>query len=192
MSSSHWNIISSWSKAGIGTSFVMELNNNKIIRSSSSSCAATATGSEQHHNSSTKTHRIVFDMGATPSFEDAIPAKHVFLSHGHIDHVGALFSHARAHAVACGGGGAAATYFVPAQLLSRIEQCRDAMSQLDNAASNNKNNNRNQSENNNNNTDEGSNIISRTKSSLLKMNLIPVHDGDEIPLKGIHYDSKTR
>ncbi len=176
LSSNHWNIISSWSQAGIGTSFVLELN----------------PGSEQQRrdSSTTKTHRIAFDMGATPSFEDAIPAKHVFLSHGHIDHVGALFSHARARAVAFGGGGAA-TYFVPAQLLSRIEQCRDAMSELD--ASNN--NRRIQlvedgmRENNNNNNDEGGGTMTKR---LLKMNLIPVHDGDEIPLKGIHYDSKTR
>ena len=171
MSSSHWNIISSWSKAGIGTSIVLELNNN--LRS---------PGSEpNHNNSSTKTHRIVFDMGATPSFEDAISAKYVFVSHGHLDHVGALFGHARAHAVAFGG--AAATYFVPAQLLSRIEQGRDAMSHLDATT------NINQLE------DESSSTTTTTttrKKSLLKMNLVPVHDGDEMPLKGIHYDSKTR
>lgn len=168
MSSSHWNIISSWSKAGIGTSIVLELNNN--LRSS---------GSEPHNNSSTKTHRIVFDIGATPSFEDAISAKYVFVSHGHLDHVGALFGHARAHAVAFGG--AAATYFVPAQLLSRIEQCRDAMSNLDATS-----NIINQLE------DESNGTTTTRKKSLLKMNLVPVHDGDEMPLKGIHYDSKTR
>lgn len=166
MASSHWNIISSWSKAGIGTSIVLELNN----KSSSSGL---------EHRSTTRTHRIVFDMGATSAFEEAIPARHVFISHGHLDHIGALFSHARAHAVA--HGGEAATYFVPAQLLSQIEQCRDAMSKLD--ASNLSQDS----------VDRGENSDSSTRTkSLLKMNLVPVHDGDEIPLKGIHYDSKTR
>ena len=47
--------------------------------------------------------RIAFDMGSTPVIDAAIPAKHVFLSHGHVDHSGGIFSHARAHSVACGG-----------------------------------------------------------------------------------------
>ena len=55
-------------------------------------------------NSSKKSSpRIAIDIGATPCFDDAIPAKYVFVSHGHVDHVGALFSHARAHSVTCGG-----------------------------------------------------------------------------------------
>lgn len=165
LSSSHWNIISSWSKAGIGTSIVLELNNNPR-----SSC------SEPCNNS--KTHRIVFDIGATPSFEDTISAKYVFVSHGHLDHVGALFGHARAHTVLFGG--AAATYFVPAQLLSRIEQCREAMSNLDATTNINPL------------QDESSSSTTTRKQSLLRMNLVPIHDGDELPLEGIHYDSKTR
>ena len=166
MASTHWNIISSWSKAGIGTSIILELNNK-------------LSSSGLEHKSTTRTHRIVFDMGATSAFEEAIPARHVFISHGHLDHIGAIFSHARAHVVA--HGGEAATYFVPAQLLSQIEQCRDAMSKLD--ASNLSQDS----------VDRGENSDSSTRSkSLLKMNLVPVHDGDEIPLKGIHYDSKTR
>jgi hypothetical protein len=89
MSSSHWKILSAWSKAGIGTNVVLEL----LPQSSA-------------HQGGKKTKslpRIAFDMGATPCFDDAIPAKYVFLSHGHIDHAGALFSHARAHSVSCGG-----------------------------------------------------------------------------------------
>ena len=30
------------------------------------------------------------------------------------------------------------------------------------------------------------------RESLIKMKLVPVRDGDEIPLKGISYGSKTR
>jgi len=87
-----------------------------------------------------------------------------------VDHVGALFSHARAHAVTCGG--AAPTYFVPAPLLPQIEQCRDAMSLLDSSNSHPE--------------EEGG----RTES-LIRMKLVPVHPGDEVPLKGINYSSKT-
>lgn len=97
-SSTHWNILSSWSKAGIGTSIVLELKKP--------SDGGGAPSSQQHQSSSSskkQSPRIVFDIGATPCFDDAIYAKYVFISHGHVDHVGALFSHARAHAVSCGG-----------------------------------------------------------------------------------------
>ena len=93
-SSTHWNILSSWSKAGIGTSIVLELKK------------PSDASSQQHLSSSSskkQSPRIVFDIGATPCFDDAIYAKYIFISHGHVDHVGALFSHARAHAVSCGG-----------------------------------------------------------------------------------------
>ena len=87
-STTHWTVKSAWSKAGVGTNIVLELK-----------YAA--------DDAKTKTKKrpacVAFDMGATPCFDDAIFAKYVFLSHGHIDHVGALFSHARAHAVSCGG-----------------------------------------------------------------------------------------
>eukprot|EP00571_Detonula_confervacea_P004956 CAMPEP_0172322098 /NCGR_PEP_ID=MMETSP1058-20130122/45025_1 /TAXON_ID=83371 /ORGANISM="Detonula confervacea, Strain CCMP 353" /LENGTH=370 /DNA_ID=CAMNT_0013037747 /DNA_START=139 /DNA_END=1251 /DNA_ORIENTATION=+ len=115
-------------------------------------------------------------MGATPCFDDAIPAKYIFLSHGHVDHVGGMFSHARAHAVSCGGE--APTYFVPAQLLPQIEQCRDAMSLLD--ASNIPHPG-----------GEGEEGCGGRTKSLIKMKLVPVHAGDEILLKGINYGSKT-
>lgn len=64
---------------------------------------------------------------------------------------------------------AAPTYFVPAQLLPQLEQCRDAMSLLD--ASNI--------------SPPGEEGAGRTKS-LIKMKLVPVHPGDEIPLEGIN------
>ncbi|KAL7533860.1 hypothetical protein ACHAWF_004644 [Thalassiosira exigua] len=157
-SSTHWNIRSAWSKAGVGTSVVLELKRPQP---------------PPHNRPSAKkpSPRVVFDIGATPCIDDAIPAKYVFLSHGHIDHIGALFSHARAHAVTCGG--AAPTYFVPAPLLPQVEQCRDAMSLLD-------------ASNINPEEDGG------RRKSLIDMKLVAVHHGDEVALKGIRFGSKTR
>lgn len=86
ITSTHFQVLSAWSKAGIGTSIVLEL--------------LPAPGNEGHKKS---LPRIALDMGATPTIDDAIPAKYVFLSHGHVDHVGAVFGHARAHSVAYGG-----------------------------------------------------------------------------------------
>ena len=87
-SSTHWTLLAAWSKAGVGTSLVLELK----------------TPPQTPGQTSKKpSKRIAFDIGATPCFDEAIPAKYVFVSHGHLDHVGAMFSHARAHAVACGG-----------------------------------------------------------------------------------------
>lgn len=93
MSSTHWQVHSTWSKAGVGTNIVLELRpppSNLVTKTST-----------QATNKSMP--RIAFDMGSTPIFDAAIPAKYVFLSHGHVDHSGGVFSHARAHSVACGG-----------------------------------------------------------------------------------------
>jgi hypothetical protein len=99
-SSTHWVIHSAWSKAGVGTSFVLEL---KSPSSQVPAPSSSPISDDVKKTSKKRPARIALDMGATPCFDDAIPAKYVFLSHGHIDHVGALFSHARAHAVSCGG-----------------------------------------------------------------------------------------
>ena len=94
MSSTHWRVHSAWSKAGVGTSIVLEVRSPPPTKSS----AATSLDARKK-----KMPIIAFDMGSTPVFDAAIPAKHVFLSHGHVDHVGGVFSHARAHSVCCGG-----------------------------------------------------------------------------------------
>lgn len=88
-STTHWAVKSAWSKAGVGTNIVLELKS--------------ADDSANKTKTKKRPACVAFDMGATPCFDDATFAKYVFLSHGHIDHVGALFSHARAHAVSCGG-----------------------------------------------------------------------------------------
>lgn len=64
---------------------------------------------------------------------------------------------------------------MPASLLPQIEQCRDAMALLD-------------ASNLHPDGEEGGG----RRESLIKMKLVPVRDGDEIPLKGISYGSKTR
>jgi ribonuclease BN (tRNA processing enzyme) len=161
--------VSIWSKAGVGTSIVLELK----LSSSSSSLTSLLS-------SSATTPRIVFDIGATPNFDLTIPAKYVFISHGHIDHIGALFSHARAHAISYGGEGA--TYFVPAQLLPFIENCRISMSELDAVTTTTTTSDGDCKE-------QQSNCARKT--SLINMNLIPANDGDEIPLKDLNYGSKT-
>ena len=165
LSSSHWNTVSIWSKAGVGTSIVLELKHHPLSSSSASSLLSSTSP------------RIVFDIGATPNFDLAIPAKYVFISHGHIDHIGALFSHARAHAISHGGEGA--TYFVPSQLLPLIETSCISMSALDAATITTSDG------------DCGEQSNCRRKTSLINMNLIPVNDGDEIQLKGLKYGSKT-
>ena len=67
--------------------------------------------------------------------------------------------------------------------MPQIKQCQEAMSNLDAM-----NTQQQQTE------DEGEcsdNGHSR-RESLIKMNLVAVHPGDEIVLKGINYGSKTR
>lgn len=112
MLSTHWKVLSVWSKAGVGTSIVLELRPPPPPRPSLQSPSAIETasagkldGALQSSKQTKKSSfpRLVFDMGATPIFDDAIPAKYVFLTHGHVDHIGAVFSHARAHAVSFGG-----------------------------------------------------------------------------------------
>ena len=88
-SSTHWKIKSAWSKAGVGTNIVLEVK--------------THPDNSKKRKKKKRPVCVAFDIGATPCFDDALLAKYVFLSHGHIDHVGALFSHARAYAVNCGG-----------------------------------------------------------------------------------------
>jgi len=135
-----FRVKSAWSKAGVGTSVVLD------------------TDTEDTGGKST---RIVFDIGATPVIDDAFPSSTVIISHGHVDHIGGMFSHARAHSVAYGGS-TPSTYYVPAALVPKLEEARKAMSSIDafNAGS------------------EGC-----RSESLLNMNIVGVNSGDEIELK---------
>jgi len=134
-----FHVKSSWSKAGIGTCFVLEDNTNKKFN-------------------------VVFDLGCTPIFDKTMKANHVILSHVHLDHFGAIFGHARAHSMVCGGS--VPTYYVPEEALPQIEKARDLFSDIDASCMENP-------------------IYPSQKrdKSLLKMNFVPVKAGEEIELK---------
>ena len=70
--------VACWSKAGIGTCIVLEYKN------------------EKKNNENDKGARVTLDLGATPCFTEALSSDVVLISHGHLDHIGAIFSHARA------------------------------------------------------------------------------------------------
>lgn len=146
-----------WSKAGVGTCCVLEyISSISDHRSSSSS-------------SSTKNFKVVFDIGSTPIFHDTISASHVVLSHGHIDHFGSMFSHARAH---CLSFDTIPTYYVPETLLDKFHQAKDLFSEIDAACYDFSDSN----------LDNISNEKKRCHS-LLQMNIVPVKAGVEIELK---------
>ena len=64
----------------------------------------------------------------------------------------------------------APTYYAPAELVPKLEQCRDAMISLDSSCLHS----------------EG------RRESFIKANFVAVKPGDEIPLKGVHSGPKTR
>jgi ribonuclease BN (tRNA processing enzyme) len=107
MNSSYCNfrIVNCWSKAGIGTSVTLAYGDPK-----------------------SNGPRIALDLGATPAFEDTIIASVVLLSHGHIDHIGAIFSHARAHKLSCSGS--IPTYYLPKEILPLVQAAQEAMTVL--------------------------------------------------------------
>lgn len=131
----YFEIVSAWSCAGVGTCLVIEHYDAKI--------------------------RLALDLGCTPNFADAIPASHVIISHSHLDHIGAVFNHARAHRLACGGS--IATYYVPAASVPKLKQAQLAMSCLDNHHEMT--------------LDDGS------SESLIQMNIVGIEPGDEVELK---------
>lgn len=129
-------LVSCWSKAGVGTSIVLE-----------------------YRGAGKKRPRILLDCGATPNYGEGIRASTVLISHSHLDHVGAIFSHARAHSVICSGCvvcdsncdfrfapcmrvisfveshfficRSVPTYYVPEQILENVIRAKAAMEALD-------------------------------------------------------------
>lgn len=132
-SSCNFRIVNCWSKAGIGTSIVLAYEHPK------------------------NGPKIVLDLGATPAFDHAIHASVVLLTHGHVDHVGAIFSHARAHKMSCGGS--VPTYYLPKQILPLVQKAKEAMMALD--------------------------AFGGRDGGILEMNLVGVAPGEELvlPLK---------
>ena len=144
----YYQIVSAWSCAGIGTSVVIK------------SCSI-------HKNNS---FRLVLDIGSTPNFIDAIPAAHVLISHSHIDHIGAIFNHARAHSLV--RSGSIPTYYVPKESEGRLRKALKTMSELDcNKAL------------------EGENDQS---DSMIKMNIIGLEDGDEVQINKCAVNSSRK
>lgn len=97
-----FRIKSCWSLAGIGTSIIIEYKSGPCI---------------------------VLDLGATPNYCDSFRASVVLLTHGHLDHVGAIFSHARAYALQHSGH--SATYYVPTDLVPLLNRAKACMEALD-------------------------------------------------------------
>ena len=137
-----FRVKSAWSKAGVGTSIVLQPQDTE-----GADCRPST--------------RVVFDIGSTPTIADAFPASTVIVSHGHVDHVGGMFSHARAHSVAYGGS--TPTYYVPKPLVSKLEEARSAFSAMDALC-----------------VDESED--NARSHSLLQMNIVGVEPGDEIEL----------
>lgn len=135
-----FRVKSAWSKAGVGTSIVLQPQ-------------------DTDGNVCKPSTRVVFDIGSTPAIADAFPASTVIVSHGHVDHVGSMFSHARAHSVAYGGS--TPTYFVPKPLVPKLDAARAAFSAMDALT-------------------DGSD--GARSDSLLKMNIVGVEAGDEVEL----------
>lgn len=98
-----------WSGAGIGT------------------CSLAAPASSSGRPPSGPV--LLFDLGCTPLCNAPLWARAdcVLLSHGHADHVGALFGHARSASLQS----RAATYVAPAALVSGLKRAMEAMAEVD-------------------------------------------------------------
>ncbi len=68
---------------------------------------------------------ILFDCGVL--MQESIHANWVFISHGHVDHVGAAISHARARALTNGP----ATYYVPEGIEEDLQIAKEAFGRMD-------------------------------------------------------------
>ncbi|CAN0068449.1 unnamed protein product [Scytosiphon promiscuus] len=73
-------------------------------------------------------HGVVFDMGVCPS--QVLNVAHVFVTHGHLDHCGAIVSHARLRALS---QGPPAKYYMGAELAAGMEKVRKAFEEVEGA-----------------------------------------------------------
>lgn len=99
--SSFFKVLKSWSLAGVGTSVLIE---------------------------SRMGTQIALDVGSTLIIQDTSSASIVLVSHGHLDHSGGLFSHARAHYLLFNK---VPTYYMPMALVSKVRNVERAMWELD-------------------------------------------------------------
>jgi len=70
----------------------------------------------------------MFDCGVL--LYEGVSAKWVFISHGHVDHIGAAIQHARARALSH----SPATYFVPEEVVEPLMRAHEAYEKLDGRA----------------------------------------------------------
>jgi len=68
---------------------------------------------------------ILFDCGICN--RSTVPAKHIFITHGHVDHIGAIVNHARARALSY----SPANYYVPGNCVESINSIKEAYQALD-------------------------------------------------------------
>ena len=68
---------------------------------------------------------ILFDCGICN--RSTVPAKHIFITHGHVDHIGAIVNHARARALSY----SPANYYVPENCVESINSIKEAYQALD-------------------------------------------------------------
>jgi ribonuclease BN (tRNA processing enzyme) len=127
----NFQIVNCWSLAGLGTSISLSFcpstedtkpgtNTNSIDTKSPLS-----TSSSSSSPTLLRRPQIILDLGATPIYGDATSASIILLTHGHLDHIGAIFSHARAYQL--NHDGSVPTYYMPKSILPMVEKARDAM-----------------------------------------------------------------
>lgn len=142
---SYFKLLNCWSLGGVGTSVLIE---------------------------SRMGTRIALDVGCTPIIHDTVSASIVLMSHGHLDHSGGLFSHARAHFLLFHK---IPTYYMPIPLVDKVRNAEKAMCDLDSAkiASNNEELCS---------TDSKFSTPTLRTSPGMPINIVGVKPGDEIPL----------
>ncbi|CAM9124905.1 unnamed protein product [Pylaiella littoralis] len=74
-------------------------------------------------------HGVAFDMGVCPS--EVLHVSNVFVTHGHLDHCGAIVSHARLRALS---QGPPAKYYMGAELARGMEKVRQAFEEVEGAS----------------------------------------------------------
>mmetsp|Transcript_15448 Transcript_15448/g.18290 ORF Transcript_15448/g.18290 Transcript_15448/m.18290 type:complete len:153 (+) Transcript_15448:189-647(+) len=75
--------------------------------------------------------KLLFDIGRVEleSFtEEIFACKHVFISHGHLDHSGAAFSHARQRSLR--HPESPAKYYVPVEIVKQFEEAKQKMESI--------------------------------------------------------------
>ena len=82
------------------------------------------------HVKGSKNEDFLFDCGVCES--ETLSAHHVFVTHGHVDHIGACVMHARAKSLR----GKPATYYVPVETVVSLQQALSAFEALDGSSIN--------------------------------------------------------